>query len=90
MAQHSQSELHAGLKTTTASKDYGCCEDVLFFGRLYQRDQLLWGVHICIHAMMNVQLSHEPSSQYDRNAVLVSFCGTIVGHLVFETEILYH
>ena len=38
-----------------------------------------------IHAMMDVRLTLEPSNQYDRNAVLVSRRGTIVGHLDFET-----
>ena len=39
-----------------------------------------------IHAMMDVHLSHEPSNQYDRNAVLVSARrGTIIGHLDFKT-----
>ena len=37
-----------------------------------------------IHAMMDVRLSREPS---DRNAVLVSRRGTIIGQLDFETAL---
>jgi len=38
-----------------------------------------------IHARMDVCLSREPSNQYDRNPLLVSRGGTIIGHLDFET-----
>ena len=63
------SELHAGLKTSIVSKDYGCCEGVLFF-RL--EGSMFYGRFAGIHAKMDVCLSREPSNQYNRNAVLVS------------------
>jgi len=44
-----------------------------------------YGEFTGIHARMDVCLSCKPSNQYDRNAVLVSRQGMIIGHLDFET-----
>ena len=70
-AQHTHSELHSGLKTSTVSKDYGCCEECCSLEG-FIKGIIFYGGFAGIHAMMDVCLSREPSNQYNRNAVLVS------------------